>query len=151
MKIYYFESIIDMSGFSIYYEYQLKDLLHEKNEMEKIVGFEMPFTNDFYNYQKDCFNRISGHEGSLKHVSKEMREEIIYFTNLKKEKELRKKQEKEQEVINNEKVKNEYNKFLTIQRKSLLWKLFPDHKYNEVIKDFELEEQNNITIIIPKN
>jgi hypothetical protein len=143
LKDRYFEKIIYEETFGIYYNSEIYELQYEKEWMEKAVGFEMPFTTNFCNYHINCFRKMRGnYEVTFEDVSKEMREEIIYFAKLNKKIELIKEQEKQQEVISNEKVKNEYNKFLTLQRKRILWNKFSDYKYSGVIKDFEFKEQN---------
>lgn len=143
----YFEKIINKEDFLIETDYQLTELLGEKWGIERIVGFKMQFTTEFYDYHSKFMGGLRVHEVKLEDVNKEIVEEIIYFFNLKKEKELKKEEEKEQEAISNEINKNEYNKFLTLQRKRLLWKQFKKYEYNEVFKDFNFEEQN-ITITI---
>ena len=145
----YFEKIINKEEFEIETDSQLSNLLSEMWVIERIVGFKMHFTTEFYNYHAKFMGGMRVHIVKLEDVSKEMRDEIIYFWNLKKEKELKKEQELKKEAFLDEINKNEYKKFLTIQRKRILWNQFKNYTYNEVFKDFDLEEQN-ITIKIMK-
>lgn len=142
----FFEKIINKENFVMTDDHgELDFLRNEIYEMEKIIGFEMQFTRDFYNY----YTKSRWISRKIE-VDEKVRNEIIYFTKLKKEKELIEKQAKEKEDIIKERNEKEYNNFITLQRKRLLWNAFPEYEYNEVIKGFELEEQNiTITITIP--
>ena len=109
----YFEKIINKEEFEIETDSQLSNLLSEMWVIERIVGFKMHFTTEFYNYHAKFMGGMRVHIVKLEDVSKEMRDEIIYFWNLKKEKELKKEQELKKEAISvlND-LKSNYDNFM---------------------------------------